>query len=71
MRLDRMRHQRETMTETEVRDAMEKVALGRLEIGEPVSRDDFRRANLPMGKVDALSPAVLQRVKVIMARRQA
>lgn len=65
---DRMRHQREAMTTGQVKEAMALVIRARLELGETVSLDDFRRANLPIDVVQAVFPAVLAGVRMEMRR---
>ncbi len=66
---ERMRRQRETMPLSQVRDTMALVIKARLEIGEVVTEDDFKRANLPMEMVKSVFPAVLSIVRSEMVGR--
>lgn len=56
---ERMARRREGMSAQDVESVMAGIIRGKLELQEPVSLDDFRRANLPMDKVEPRFQRVL------------
>jgi hypothetical protein len=60
---ERMERKRDAMTGAEVQVAMEKIIRDKLQTGDPISLDDFRRANLPLGTVRNSFERVLATVR--------
>jgi hypothetical protein len=62
----RAREQR-NMSPKQIEQAMRKIIRQKLELSEPIHRDDFLRANLPPAAITANFQRVLQAVQYSMA----